>query len=91
MTAANGLRAGGTRRPPSVVERMTLILDVFPGRTSWLTLAEVTRDSGLPRSTVFRILVQLVELDWIEHGAPGYRLGTRAHGLSTGTAVGAAG
>ncbi|WP_121254673.1 IclR family transcriptional regulator [Nocardioides ferulae] len=64
--------------PPSMVERMTLILDAFPGRTVQLTLEDVARLTHLPRSTAHRILDQLVRLSWLEHSSLGYRLGSRA-------------
>lgn len=70
--------------PPSMVERMTLILDAFDGPVARPGLDEVASRTRLPRSTVHRILDQLVRLDWVEHGSPGYRLGRRALGLGGG-------
>lgn len=70
----------GKDAPPSMVERMTLILDAFDGRAARLTLEEVACRSRLPRSTVHRILDSLVKLNWVEHAAFGYRLGRRALG-----------
>jgi DNA-binding IclR family transcriptional regulator len=67
--------------PPSMVERMTLILDAFNGRSARLTLEDVARHTGLPRSTAHRILDQLVRQRWLEHNAHGYGLGQRALGL----------
>ncbi|NRI68549.1 IclR family transcriptional regulator [Rhodococcus sp. MS16] len=79
--------AGGrstTDLPPSMVERMTLILDAFDGRATHLSLEETARRARLPRSTVHRILEQLVKLDWVAHAPIGYRLGRRALGLDGG-------
>jgi DNA-binding IclR family transcriptional regulator len=62
---------------PSVAERLTQILDVVttaPGRVS---LEDVSRATGLPRSTAFRILTQLVDLHWVEHDSLGYGPGLR--------------
>ncbi|MER7015266.1 IclR family transcriptional regulator [Saccharopolyspora sp. NPDC000359] len=75
--------AESTRRelPTSMVERMTLILDSFPGRSARLTLEDVARCTNLPRSTAHRILDQLVRLEWLERGSLGYSLGRRALGL----------
>ncbi|MFZ2175365.1 MAG: IclR family transcriptional regulator, partial [Rhodococcus sp. (in: high G+C Gram-positive bacteria)] len=70
--------------PPSMVERMTLILDAFDGRTARLTLEEVACRTRLPRSTVHRILDQLVRLNWVDHASFGYCLGRRAIGLAGG-------
>lgn len=73
-------RDNGRDVPPSMVERMTLILDAFDGRAARLTLEEVACRSRLPRSTVHRILDSLVKLNWVEHASFGYRLGRRALG-----------
>lgn len=70
--------------PPSMVERMTLILDAFPHRTSRLTLEDVARATHLPRSTAHRILDQLVKLQWLEHTSFGYSLGRRSLQLGGG-------
>src|SRR3954470_3049657 len=64
--------------PPSMVERMTLILGAFDGATPRLTLQEIADRSGLPRSTAHRILDQLVQLRWLDHTGGGYRLGMRS-------------
>ncbi|MER7078003.1 transcriptional regulator, IclR family [Saccharopolyspora kobensis] len=64
--------------PPSMVERMTLILDSFERCSVRLTLEDVARRTHLPRSTAHRILDQLVRLDWLRHTAAGYSLGRRA-------------
>lgn len=70
--------------PPSMVERMTLIMDAFPQRTSRLTLEDVARATHLPRSTAHRILDQLVKLQWLEHTSFGYSLGRRSLRLGGG-------
>ncbi|MFC4603974.1 IclR family transcriptional regulator [Rhodococcus kronopolitis] len=80
LTDASAQR-GNRDAPPSMVERMTLILDAFDGRAARLTLEEVALRSGLPRSTVHRILDSLVKLNWVEHASFGYRLGRRALGV----------
>lgn len=67
--------------PPSMVERMTLILDAFEGRTTRLSLEDVARRTRLPRSTAHRILDQLVRLRWLQHSDHGYGLGRRALGF----------
>ncbi|WP_233608723.1 IclR family transcriptional regulator [Nocardia stercoris] len=59
---------------------MTLILDAFDGRRVPLSLEEVARRARLPRSTVHRILNQMLRFQWIEHETFGYRLGRRALG-----------
>lgn len=67
--------------PPSMVERMTLILDMFEHQSTRLSLVDICKHSGLPRSTAHRILEQLVKLHWLEHTPAGYCLGRRALGL----------
>ncbi|NLU83478.1 helix-turn-helix domain-containing protein [Rhodococcus sp. HNM0569] len=70
---------------PSVVERLTQILDVFAGNELHpLRLEDIARKSGLPRSTAFRLLTQLVDLHWLEHTSRGYRLGIRLQGVGGG-------
>ncbi|PTR22821.1 IclR family transcriptional regulator [Rhodococcus sp. OK519] len=81
-SAAAGRGRGST--PPSMIERMTLILDVFEDRSTRLTLEEIGVRTQLPRSTVHRILEQLVRLDWVEHASFGYCLGRRASSLGSG-------
>ncbi|RJO73522.1 IclR family transcriptional regulator [Nocardia panacis] len=74
--------AGRIPRPPqppvSMVERMTLILDAFDAATPTLTLLGLSERTGLPRSTVHRILDQMIRLRWLAHAPGGYRLGLRA-------------
>ncbi|MCU1590569.1 MAG: IclR family transcriptional regulator [Frankiales bacterium] len=64
--------------PPSMVERMTLIMSAFDGASPWLTLQQIADRSGLPRSTVHRILESLCRLRWLDHTGGGYRLGMRS-------------
>ncbi|MFH9575064.1 IclR family transcriptional regulator [Streptomyces sp. NPDC017230] len=88
MTVVDGLptaHAPARRElPPSMVERVTLIMDLFEGRTARLSLEEVARCTRLPRSTAHRILDQLVRLRWLEHTGMGYGLGRRALGFGGG-------
>ncbi len=70
--------------PPSMVERMTLILDLFTGRETCLTLEQIARTTRLPRSTTHRILDQLVRLEWLQHSVAGYGLGRRSLVLGGG-------
>ncbi|WP_280302605.1 IclR family transcriptional regulator [Nocardia neocaledoniensis] len=63
--------------PTSMIERMTLILDAFDATTPTLTLLGLAERTGLPRSTVHRILDQMIRLRWLAHTPGGYRLGLR--------------
>lgn len=80
-SAVDPVGAGAPRS--SVVARVTRILDVFGQSAGPLLLEDVAAVSGLPRSTTFRIMAQLVEQHWLEHGQGGYHLGPRALGLSS--------
>lgn len=64
--------------PVSMIERMTLVMGAFDGASARLTLQELVERSGLPRSTVHRILDQLVRLRWLDHRGGDYGLGMRA-------------
>lgn len=70
-----------TRVAPSMVERLTLIMDTFDRPHRRLALEDVVTHSGLPRSTTHRILDQLVRMLWLEHSSLGYTLGPRALSL----------
>lgn len=59
------------------MERSTLILDVFFEGPARLTLGDVVDSTGLPRSTTFRLLNQLVSLGWLSRDNYGYRLGNK--------------
>ena len=62
--------------PTAILERISLVLDAFdgPGR---LTLAQVVRRTGLPRSSAHRMLERLVEMRWLRREGRDYELGTR--------------
>ena len=64
-----------------VVERVTLVMNVFGPQRRSAKLEDVAEHSGLPRSTAFRIVRQLVRLGWLEHGPDGFRLGGRLQDL----------
>lgn len=66
-----------TRRD-GVLERVTAIIDVLSAGDTFASLEGVTAATGIPRSTTFRLLTQLVELGWLDHDGRGYHLGRRA-------------
>ncbi|GAA4545256.1 IclR family transcriptional regulator [Pseudonocardia xishanensis] len=78
-----GAAAVSAAEPPSsMIERVTLILDLFverPGQR--FMLEEVSRRTGLPRSSAHRILEQMVQLRWACRSAAGYGLGSRVPGM----------
>src|SRR6187200_646239 len=62
--------------PSAVIDRVSLVLDAFdgPGR---LTLAQIVRRAGLPRSSAHRMLERLVQLRWLRRSGRDYELGMR--------------
>ena len=62
--------------PSAVIDRISLVLDSFdgPGR---LTLAQIVRRTGLPRSSAHRMLERLVQLRWLRRSGRDYELGMR--------------
>jgi DNA-binding IclR family transcriptional regulator len=62
--------------PSAVIDRISLVLDAFegPGR---LTLAQLVRRTGLPRSSAHRLLERLVQLRWLRRSGRDYELGMR--------------
>lgn len=68
--------------PTAVLGRVSVLLDAFNGASS-LTLAEITRRSGLPRSSSHRLLDQLVQLGWVSRVGNHYALGLRICELGT--------
>jgi DNA-binding IclR family transcriptional regulator len=62
--------------PSAVIDRVSLVLEAFdgPGR---LTLAQIVRRTGLPRSSAHRMLERLVALRWLRRSGRDYELGMR--------------
>lgn len=62
--------------PTAVLDRVSLVLDTFdgPGR---LTLAQIVRRTGLPRSSAHRLLERLVSMRWLRREGRDYELGMR--------------
>jgi DNA-binding IclR family transcriptional regulator len=63
--------------PSSMVDRVVLILSVFERSSEALTAGQVSVRSGIPRSSVQRILQQLVGARWLKRHDDGYALGLR--------------
>ncbi|WP_204164544.1 IclR family transcriptional regulator [Nocardioides daejeonensis] len=81
LTASRRPESGAPLAPtpsPSMIERMTAVLDAFDAPTTRCSLDEVIARTGLARSTAHRILTALTHLSWIERTADGYALGPRA-------------
>ncbi len=65
----------GARR--SVLGRVDRIIGAFDRADHGLTLHELTERTGLPKSTVHRMVDQLIGIGWIEREVAGYRIGMR--------------
>lgn len=62
--------------PNAVIDRVSLVLDAFDGHGR-LSLAQIVRRTGLPRSSVHRMLERLVQLRWLRRDGRDYELGMR--------------
>jgi DNA-binding IclR family transcriptional regulator len=60
-----------------MVDRVVLILSIFERSSEALTAGQISVRSGIPRSSVHRILQQLVSARWLKHYDDGYALGLR--------------
>ncbi|MER6996387.1 IclR family transcriptional regulator [Streptomyces sp. NPDC000410] len=67
----------GAQTPPSLLEKAARVLGAFDGAEPRLSLTEVVRRSGIPRSSAHRILDQLVQLRWLDREGRDYRMGMR--------------
>ena len=57
--------------PSTVIDRVSLVLGSFE-QSGRLTLAQIVRRTGLPRSSAHRILERLVELRWLRRSGHAY-------------------
>lgn len=62
---------------PSILDKAFAILETFSRSHRVLTLSEISRRSGLPKSTVHRVTKMLVELGGLERQGDTYWIGTR--------------
>ncbi|MGH3563010.1 MAG: IclR family transcriptional regulator [Mycobacterium sp.] len=65
-----------TCTPSAVLDRVSLVLDAFDG-PGQLTLAQIVRRTGLPRSSAHRMLERLVQLRFLRRRGRDYELGMR--------------
>ena len=63
--------------PSSMVDRVVLILSVFERSSEAQTAGQISVRTGIPRSSVHRILSQLVSARWLMRHEDGYALGLR--------------
>lgn len=74
------MKLAATPTRESMLARVTSLVDAFGTPRERLGLEELSRRTGIPRSTTHRILVEMVELDWLVRSEREYRLGPRALG-----------
>ena len=68
---------------PSVLWKAFEVLGAFNHRHRVLTLAQVARATGLPKSTTHRVLAMLTETGAVEQTDGGYRIGLRMFTIGT--------
>lgn len=78
MTELLGDRAGAVAASPSsTLVKAFDLLDAFDHDHRVLTLSEIARRSGLPKTTTHRLLTSLVDARVVDRTAQGYRIGLR--------------
>ncbi|PPJ25573.1 IclR family transcriptional regulator [Nocardia nova] len=89
MTSADTpAREFGAGEPPSILSKAFDLLRAFNPFVRVMTLSELARASGLPKSTVHRLLGRLVELGVVEHHRGGYKIGLDMLQLCASTPAG---
>jgi DNA-binding IclR family transcriptional regulator len=63
--------------PPGAVEKSFVVLEAVAAAAGPLGVSELARQTGLPKSTVHRILAILVGYGLVRRGQDGYQLGRR--------------
>jgi len=71
-------------RGRGVLEGAFALLDVLGSMGDDVGLSELAKSSGLPKTTVHRLLDQLGELGAVERSTGGYRIGSRVFRLGQG-------
>ncbi|OAH13950.1 IclR family transcriptional regulator [Streptomyces jeddahensis] len=75
--AAPGRRRVGAVVPDNGVARVSAVLDCFGVRTEHLSVSELSRRSGLPKSTTSRLVADMVGHGLLERDGAALRLGCR--------------
>ena len=75
----------GDRSPPehTVLGRSAAIMEAFDGAQQVLSLADLNKRTGLPKSTLHRLVDQLCQVGWLERDHGGYRVGLRMFEFGT--------
>jgi DNA-binding IclR family transcriptional regulator len=84
MRPAGTEESGGRRSPEhTVLGRSACIMQAFNGAAQVLSLADLNKRTGLPKSTLHRLVDQLCQVGWLERDHGGYRVGIRMFELGT--------
>ncbi len=75
--------AGGRHPEHTVIGRSAAIMEAFNGGQRVLSLGDLNRRTGLPKSTLHRLVDQLCHVGWLERDHRGYRVGMRMFELGT--------
>lgn len=75
MTTAESRPLKATQPPASILSKAFEVLSAFGPDHRVLTLTEIARASGLPKSTVHRLLKRLIPLGVIEAHGSGFKVG----------------
>lgn len=77
---ANDGEGQSRSKGPATVLKAVAVLSAFEGQST-LSLVELTKRVGMPKSTVFRLLASLIDEQIIERHRDGYQLGRRMYSL----------
>jgi DNA-binding IclR family transcriptional regulator len=75
MSAVHEHFPDADEQPASILSKAFTVLDAFDQDRRVLTLTEIAKASGLPKSTTHRILRRLIPLGVIEPHGPGFKVG----------------
>ena len=87
MTDGDDL-AGSRAETPSILTKAFDLLRAFNAQERVMTLSQLSRASGLPKSTVHRLIARLMDLGAIEQHRNGYRIGLGLLEISSNTPAG---
>lgn len=71
------MRSNEWNPPASMIGRVSMILDCFNVEATTLSLSELSRRTGLAKSTLSRVLAELVTHGFLERQSDGFTLGLR--------------
>jgi DNA-binding IclR family transcriptional regulator len=74
--------AASAVEPPSILSKAFDLLRAFNDSSRVMTLTELSRASGQPKSTVHRLIARLIELHAVEHHRSGYVVSLDLLGLT---------